>query len=410
MDAVTVAVQDRRGRPLAHRALRVRLQLSGWRQLPDGSTLPCFDRLERRGVSNAQGRLRVALGFEFEGDWRASLTPAEPELLAVRQSDATLTVFEPADQQLAEGTPLWGPTRGQMGPTALVLMGFDASNAFTATQLLQLMAPATDLLRALGGSVAVLRFPNTHLAPEQLAPRTVEAIRALATHARQPISVVGVSTGGLIGRVALADRSLPVRSFLTFDTPHRGANLNPELQALIRRYGGPAMLRPLESPIAQRILRDYASQIRWGKRGLAAWPEEIVTRPWRPLALPPWPDGCRTAALSNGARQGSHTAGALLRLWQPFRSDFVQARPADLQPGSLLSGLAGFATSLPLGIAGAMIQSLPTFIPTESALDAAPGETPPVDAYFCLPDHTPPLLHDQLSEPAAHFLLHQLLA
>ncbi|WP_309722391.1 hypothetical protein, partial [Armatimonas sp.] len=236
-----------------------------------------------------------------------------------------------------------------------------------------------------------------------------QAIRALAEVAHDKIAVMGVSTGGLTARLALRDKNLPVRTLLTFDTPHRGAHLNLQLQALVRRYGGPAMVRPLESPIACLILREYATQTRWKKHGLADWPESVTSRPWAPLTLPEWPRWCRTVALSNGTRRGKNASQKLLTLWQPFRQDHVWARSHDQQPGSLLSGLAGFSTALPLGLAGAKIVDLPTFIPTDSALDAAPGEPTPTDAYYCLPDSAPSLLHDQLSEDAAHFLLRQLL-
>ena len=409
MDSVTLFVQDRAGRPLANKALRVRLQLSGWRRLPDGSSLPCHDCLQQLVRTDAQGKAPLALGFAFEGTWRVTLTSGEAQMLALSQSEDTLTVFEPPDRFLADGTPLWGATCGKKGPVVLVLMGFDASNAFTATQMMQLMAPATDLIRAAGGSVAIVRFPDSQLLPETLAPRAQQAIRTLAADMRERVAVVGISTGGLTARIALTDRSLPVRTLITYDTPHRGANLNPQLQALIRRYAGPSMQHPLDSPITQAILRDYATKVHWKKRGLADWPEQVITRPWTPPSLLDWPRWCRTVALSNGPRRGINHSQTLLRLWQPFRQERVLARPEDQQPGSLLSGLAGFSTALPLGIAGAEIRELPTFIPTESALDAPADTPPPVDAFFCVPDGAAPLLHDQLSEAAAHFLFYQIL-
>lgn len=409
MDTVVFTVRDRLASPQSRCAVQVSLQLSGWRRYPDGVLVPCHDLLRRRVVTDETGQARLALGFSFEGRWKAKLTTLDREVLALAQSDDTLTVFERPDRFLADGTPLWAPTRGKNGPSVVVLMGFDASNAFTATQMMQLMAPVTDLIRALGGSVAILRFPNSHLTPEALAPRARQAILALAEAVRDNIAVVGISTGGLTARVALADKSLPVRTLLTFDTPHRGANLNPQLQALIRRYASPAMIKPLDSPITRTILRDYATEIRWRKHGLADWPEQVVSRPWTALRLPEWPRTCRTVAMSNGPRRGKTPAQVLLRLWQPGRMDFVRACPADCQPGSLLSGLAGFSTALPLGLAGANIQDLPTFIPTESALDSGPDEAPPTDAFYCQPEGASPLLHDQLTESAARFLIKQLL-
>ncbi|WP_309714481.1 hypothetical protein, partial [Armatimonas sp.] len=172
MDAVTLTVRDRAGRPLRDCPLRVTLQLSGWRCHFDGSQVPCYERIQRCVRTNARGEARVELGFAFEGSWKARLASGDAELLALTQSEDTLTVFEPPDRTLSDGTPLWGPTSTkQNGPVGLVMMGFDASNAFTAAQMMQLMAPATDRLRAMGGSVAILRFPNSQLLPEALAPR-----------------------------------------------------------------------------------------------------------------------------------------------------------------------------------------------------------------------------------------------
>uniref|UniRef100_UPI00375209F5 hypothetical protein n=1 Tax=Armatimonas sp. TaxID=1872638 RepID=UPI00375209F5 len=111
MDSVTLFVQDRAGRPLAKKALRVQLQLTGWRRLPDGSSLPCHDSLQRQAHTDAQGKAQLTLGFAFEGTWRATLTSGEAQMLALSQSEDTLTVFEPPDRFLADGTPLWEPTR-----------------------------------------------------------------------------------------------------------------------------------------------------------------------------------------------------------------------------------------------------------------------------------------------------------
>lgn len=56
---------------------------------------------------------------------------------------------------------------------------------------------------------------------------------------------------------------------------------------------------------------------------------------------------------------------------------------ADCVPGSLLpqSMSKGFRVKMPLGLAGAYLRNVPTFVPTESALDATASETPPFDAW-----------------------------
>ncbi len=69
-----------------------------------------------------------------------------------------------------------------------------------------------------------------------------------------------------------------------------------------------------------------------------------------------------------------------------------------------------FKTVYPLGLAGATLRSDPTFIPTESALDAGPDETPPFDAWYARPDNAPAIPHDSVGQEEAAFVVRSLLA
>ena len=105
-----------------------------------------------------------------------------------------LQIYEEADRQV-EGFPVWTARDGRLDKIVVVLEGFDLYNRVSATDLMQILTPVSDALRRQGISILVVHFPDSHLAPDRLAPRAADAIQAAAKASGHPVVVVGLSGG-----------------------------------------------------------------------------------------------------------------------------------------------------------------------------------------------------------------------
>ncbi len=103
------------------------------------------------------------------------------------------------------GFPVWAAFNGRLDKIVVCLEGFDLYNRISATDVMEMISPASDALRANGVSVLVVHFPDSHLTPDKLAPRAAEAIQAAAQASGHSVALVGLSAGGIIGRFALVD-------------------------------------------------------------------------------------------------------------------------------------------------------------------------------------------------------------
>ena len=150
----------------------------------------------------------------------------------------------------------------------VILEGFDIDNSMFWDELYQMLNQQglIETLRAQGFDAVVLNFNdatdyiqrNAFVATELITE--VEA--AIAPTA--DMAVVGASMGGLVGRYALAylesHGSVPrVRTFLSFDSPQRGANIPLGVQYWVQFFAGQsadaAYLRDrLNTPAARQML------------------------------------------------------------------------------------------------------------------------------------------------------------
>lgn len=245
--------------------------------------------------------------------------------------------------------------------------------------------------------------------------------------------------GGLVARWAQVQAEnacapLPVHTLLTFDTPHRGAHISPKLQAVAFRYGTARDRQALGSAAARTLLTqvvtDIKTQVRWRSVGLP-----LVSRAFPATVTPEsaahksfferlrnlndrngYPKNCRLVAVANSPRRRAApttSPAPIFRVWLPgSRSWTHHAEEADACPGSLRPGLAvrGFRQYYPFGIAGAKFRDVPTFLSCESALDAAPDDAPPFDAWFALPDNAALLGHDDISPVGMRWCVGQIVA
>lgn len=337
-----------------------------------------------------------------------------------------------------EGFPVWLGEDRRLDRVAVLVEGFDLYNQIGPEELLLLAGPVVKSLAAAGLDLLVVDFPDSHLAPDALAPEVARAVRAAAAAAGAPVAVVGLSAGGLSARWALAAAEesgapLPVHTLVCFDTPHRGANLSPELQAIVSRYGKRRDREAIESPAARALLTACPGAVRWRRVGLPGMRRRVPVRceadrsgseaffsRLKQLNGGGYPRQCRVVSVAQGSRRDARGAACsdppecgLFRLWLPLGCGWTApAAPADVAQGSRLpkAFAARLQMRLPLGVAGSGLRTTPTFVSTESALDAAPGETPPVHAWYARPDGLPPIDHDALDPGVAEFMVRVLTA
>jgi len=448
-------VVDRNDRPVAGVALRVEARLDGLALRPDGLSGEYHGRFIQRVVTDANGTAEVCCPDPrsrcgrrwFRGRVEAVLRPADqPSPVALLDPDpprarfetpsATpdaavlmLRVFESPDLQVG-GFPVWLGRDGRLDRVVVMVEGFDLYGDFGAADWMSMLAQVGDPLRRAGLDVLAVDFPDGHLPPDQTAAIVARAVRAAAAASGRPVAVAGVSAGGVVARWALAEAEqagepLPAHTFLSLDSPHRGARLNPLLVAMCLRYGNPAQRAAMDNPAARSLLSEWPEQVRWQRQGSGPLGREVPVasdavnpvseqffRRLRALNGNGYPKQCRLLAVSNGRRQGATGAGDLLHLWLPLGREWTMpATERDHVPGSLLPTFVsdGFRMRLPLGLAGSYLRSTPTFIPTESALDAGPDERPPFDQWYARPDDLPPVPHNAVPPDAAVWVIRRLL-
>ncbi len=326
-----------------------------------------------------------------------------------------------------DGFAVWLGADGKLDRVVVMVEGFDLNNQMTARGLLAMVGPVADRLRAEGIDLLVVDFPDSHLAPDALAPYLDRAIRAAAAASGHSVAVAGFSAGGIVARWALVaaeeqSDALPVHTLILVDTPNRGARLNPGLQALTGRYGAKTDREAIACPAARALLTCVPVEVKWKRIGLpgaqrqvpVSWKTDstehdaLYARLQRLNDRRGYPKQCRLVGIAQGSRANREDEGDLYHMWLPFGFDWTcKSEAEDQAPGSLLPRLLASRLKLrfPLGVAGAYLRSAPTFIATESALDAAPGETPPFDEWYVRPDNLPLIAHDQPSPDVAAFAL-----
>lgn len=455
-------VEDRFGRPVAGLHLAFHADLDGQALRPeDGrASTPVQARVTVNAVTDAQGIAAVPLGkalprsvspAAFRGTIRAEVVVAHDEPMPVCCLDSgplrlvqdipesprdialpppALHVFE-MPSRLADGFPVWAALNGRTDRIVVVLEGFDLYNKLNAPTTLRLIASAADAVRRQGVAILMVDFPDSHTRPDRLAPLAARAIRAAAALSGRKAAVAGLSMGGIVARWALCSAEaegapLPVHTLLLLDSPNRGVNLNPALEAMTLRYGTPADKAALKSDAARALLNGLPENVRWRRVGIAPL-DRFVPVSWtldtsahdafygRLRALNGhngYPQLCRVVAVANSSRHVPPSDGALLHLWLPFGCFWTaRAEPADHAAGTLLPAYYRdrFVITRPFGLAGAYLRSAPTFLLCSSALDADADETPPFAAWYARPDGLPPLGHDEVDPGAATFAIRAIV-
>jgi hypothetical protein len=461
-DAVVLRAQavDRRGNAVPGVRLRFDARLDGLARCWDHENDPVHEDTTRVVTTDAGGRAALTIdapcpngerGHWFQGTVTYHVAPVqEPGAGCVLVGDGPaerteeipgdpallrLTLFERPDTTV-DGFPIWAGRGGRLDRIVVLVEGFDLYNRYSATDTMNLIGGAGDFLRAEGISLLVVDFPDSHRAPDALAPIVARAIQAAAKASGHKVAVAGLSAGGVAARWALvtaenAGTPLPVHTLLCLDAPNRGANFNPSLQAMTLRYGKRADRDALSSDAARTMLTctitDIKQQVHWRTLGLPLASRQVPSECHPDTAIHAafyerlhhlndhngYPMSCRLVAVANSSRRGGSCGGSsdLLHLWLPWTYCWtLKADSADQAPGSLLPPLYVDQFRVDMGgIAGAYLRGAPTFLPAESALDAGADEVPPFDAWYARPDGLPALAHDHVDLGAGMFVVRELL-
>jgi hypothetical protein len=439
-------VADRSGKPLAGVRVRIDAHATGVRRDISDRLQPVELHCVGVATTDRDGVARLVepppplcdAGDWFQGSRRVCARIDDPgrELLTVDRRDGeqgTITVFEEPDR-IADGFPIWYGHGARHARVCVLIEAFDIGNTFRPVDTLRLCQDTTDFLRAAGIAVLVVSFPDSHQPPDQQSETVARAIRAGASVSGQPVTVLGLSIGGIAARWALCaaenvGKPLPVRGLFLLDSPNRGATVPPALLALTWRYA-PAFRTGLASPAARAVLResieDPARAITWRQIGLPLLGrrmpvavrttgqryEEFFDRLRGLNGNRGYPTACPVFAVANGARhRPSSDAETVFHVWLPFGYYWnVPSTPTDRAPGSkLMRATQRFAVRLPLGIAGGYFRSLPTFVATASALDADSDEAPPFADWYARSDDLPALSHDVIDAAASRWVARRTL-
>lgn len=164
-----------------------------------------------------------------------------------------------------------GAAHSSITNPVLIIEGFDIDNTMGWDFLYETMNQEgmIETLSTRGFDAVVLDFTDATDYIQRNSFVAVELIdhlnSVIAPHAS--IAVVGASMGGLVGRYALAfmeDNGLShnVRTFISFDAPHKGANIPLGIQYWIKFFSvesddAAAMLASLQTPAPKQMLGYY---------------------------------------------------------------------------------------------------------------------------------------------------------
>jgi cytochrome P450 len=357
--AATGYLHDQWGRPNApvYRGRRVTFILDEHFHLTNhGGSLPDAVEVD---LDDDQGLRAVAWGEPFQADYGQG---ASPEIeLRCRYGDETLTARftvaisdEPAppapdetwrlEAPAGDGTPAatgcaWvfrrEGRRDIVNPVILV-EGFPGRHPCDYLYELFNQAGTVEALHRAGYDLVIVGLDNGLAPIESNAGILVEAIREARCRTSQPLVVGGVSMGGLVSRIALAQMEEAkephsTRVYLSIDAPHRGTYTSLGVQWFVQSLrsfapslNGFSML--LNSPSNQELMIEWLDD---GLLGTSPRRDRFVDE----LERLGYPEQPRTLAVSCGRGDGiaNDEPGALTLEWsdEPFAYARLHALPGD---------------------------------------------------------------------------------
>lgn len=261
----------------------------------------------------------------FDFDVRALAAPSPDDTLHVIASIAHEGQFGAGDAYV-----YLAPGHAAIESPIVVAEGFDLDNSMNWDELYALLNRENliESLRADGFDVVVLNFADATVAVEQNGFVVTELVQQLqaALPEFRTLAVAGASMGGLCTRYALAymeTHALPhrVRTWLSFDAPHGGANIPLGLQYWINFFSSQSadaaeFLAILQRPAARQMLL-YHLTTPPGATGQADPLRAQMLAAF--AAVGDWPSQPRRVAIANGSGLGTSqgfSPGAQMIRWE----------------------------------------------------------------------------------------------
>jgi len=267
----------------------------------------------------------VAREASFAFDVRALAAPLPDDTLFVTASEAWLGQFGTGRAYVR-----YGQGHTSVVNPVVVIEGFDLDNSMSWDELYALLNQEglADTIQARGYDAIVLDFDEATNPIEENGLLTAELIRQvramLAPGAR--MSVVGASMGGLCSRYALAHleqlgEPLPTKTWISFDTPHLGANIPLGIQYWMQFFASQSadaafLLSRLDTPAAREMLvYHYTTPASSSPSADPQRPAFLANL----AAAGDWPTRIRRVAVANGSGTGTGQGfglGAQIIRWE----------------------------------------------------------------------------------------------
>jgi pimeloyl-ACP methyl ester carboxylesterase len=266
--------------------------------------------------STAGTKTLTLRALQADGDTLQASSSLEVVQLATPDPDETWNIVasETYEGLAGSGTAYVYLAEGHATVTnpVVIVEGFDIDNSLDWPALYDLLNRENLLedLRADGFDAVVLDFTDAvdHIQRNGLVlVELLEMVNA-ATAPGQTSAIVGASMGGLVSRYALLwmeDQAIPhrVRKLISFDSPHKGANIPLGMQAWVEFFAGQAeeadfLLQQLRSPAARQMLLYHLD----GVSGSTANPDPALAMLNNDfVALGNWPAQPQLVSIVNGS-------------------------------------------------------------------------------------------------------------
>ena len=263
--------------------------------------------LRLRATTTDGATVEAALAFSV----RALATPAPNDTIHVTGTIPYLGGFASGDAYV-----YLAPARTHLVNPAVVVEGFDLDNSMNWDELYALLNQENliETLRADGYDAVVLNFTDATDYLQRNAFALVDLLQQIRGLVGPQITVAlaGASMGGLVSRYALAymeTNGLPhsVRTFISFDTPHLGADVPLGIQYWVNFFStqssdAATFLSELNRPAARQMLVYHYTD----PAGSTGQPDPLRgTFATDLAAVGDWPSQPRLVAIANGSDNGT---------------------------------------------------------------------------------------------------------